>query len=156
VVFTGCRTKCSSGLWILTGLFKVWILRVSGSLDLRVLRIFGFRIFKVLDLVSVDLRILVSDFDTGFGHLVFVDLVILVCWYKDVKGVTEKENFSTKSIFCPTKEINARRTVLQSFNNRQPSAEKMLETVIWGGRGRAYKMLRRVARSSLWPFPMGI
>ena len=36
-------------------------------------------IVKVLDLVSVDLRILVSDFDTGFGHLVFVDLVVLVC-----------------------------------------------------------------------------
>ena len=64
-----------------------------------------------MDLVSVDLRILVSDFDTGFGHLVFVDLVVLVCWYKDVKGGGQSETFSTKAIFCPTKVINARRTV---------------------------------------------
>jgi hypothetical protein len=76
LVFTGCRTKRSSGLWISIGFFKAWI---------QVLRIFGFtgfkdfRIFKVLDLVSVDLRILVSDLILDFGHLVFVDLVVLVC-----------------------------------------------------------------------------
>lgn len=94
--------ECSSGLWISNWIVKVWIL---GSQDLS-----DFRVFKVLDLVLVDLRILVSDFDTGFGHLVFVDLVVLVCWYKDVKRVCQKETFSTKAIFCPTKVINARRT----------------------------------------------
>jgi hypothetical protein len=69
---------------------KVWILRFSGSLDLR-----GSKDFRIL----------------GFGHLVFVDLVVLVCWYKDVKGGGQSETFSTKAIFCPTKVINARRTV---------------------------------------------
>ena len=47
------------------GSSQVWILRFQDLLDLRGLRTF--------------LRILVSDFDTGFGHLVFVDLVVLVC-----------------------------------------------------------------------------
>ena len=94
--------------WILQGLD-------SGSQDLWIqvskdFRISGFS--RVLNLRSVDLRILVSDFDIGFGHLVFVDLVVLVCWYKDVKGVTQIETFSTKVIFCPTKEGIARRTDL--------------------------------------------
>jgi hypothetical protein len=81
------------------------------GLDSQVLQdLLDLRVFKVLDLVLVDLRILVSDFDTGFGHLVFVDLVILVCWYKDVKRMCQKETFSTKAIFCPTKVHNARRT----------------------------------------------
>ena len=65
VGFHGMSDKCSSGLRISIGLSRFGF---SGSQDLLDLR--GLRTF---------LRILVSDFDTGFGHLVFVDLVVLVC-----------------------------------------------------------------------------
>jgi hypothetical protein len=79
LVFTGCRTNVLQdfGFQLDCQGLDSQVFRTLDLRDSKDFRIVGFS--KFLDLVSVDLRILVSDFDTGFGHLVFVDLVVLVC-----------------------------------------------------------------------------
>ena len=51
------------------------------------------------------------------------------CWYKDVKDKRRKEVFSTKGLFCPTNERNARRTSCQVGN----FGEVFLQDVQTGG-----------------------